>query len=580
MKKLTAKKMLTFILVIGLAISSIGIASTKPLKASADVGGKVVIKPYIEYLFDEPDTLFENTGSSVDDGKAYTLSHAGNGAAFDMCYGGELNLEDNDGLYLEGNNNPFANGDLEDFTFTMQLKVSKNTSSNWWSSIVSWDSFSGNPDDRDHSAEGSHRYTRISSAKTSSDSDWLRFTDTQAHNLDETTLMHTSSYQNGVQLYQGNTSAADSGFITVVISVDKDTRMLIKAYQGTTVVKTFTVDLTGKNWQPYLTSATTKRFMVGAAWDSRSYSNPQTAGGKMEMKSWGRFDNVRVYDYALSSAEIDSYVNNQLQLVVDGVEIDPDIIGGNITANNYTPHVGEWVEFTVTPDANANLLELTVNETAIQPDGSGKYKAKMVNGGLFVSASFERSLPVTISSTVTNGTLTADKTLVKVGDSVNITATPNTGYGVKKVLVNGAPVTGTNNVYTVVMTDQGMEVSAEFVKMITVTVASGINNGTVKANKTSAFVGDRIAFTVTPDDGYEVDKVLVNGTEIKEEGGVYAVVAEGDITVSAKFKKEGSSGSEGGGCGSAMAIEGATAGFLAVVGAMFLVLRIKKRKGE
>lgn len=534
------------------------------VRLSADAAGKVNVKPYLEYLFDTSDTLYENTGKSAGDtSKDYTLQKLGNAAPQDMCYGGELNLEDNGMLYLQGENNPFANGKLTDFTFAMQ---SKTEYSSWYSAPVSWDSLSGNPDNGE-GAYSDHRYTRITAASSSDDSDWLRFTDSQLKNNDGP---HWESYSRGDLLYGGDRAQGDSGFITVLVSVDTANKsMLVRAYKGFEEVGKNDYKLT-QDWKLYQDNDTDKIFTLGGAWDSR--------GEHIGFKIRGRIDNVRVYDFAMTEAQIASYARSQdLQLVVDGVEIDPGIVGGKITVDNETPKVGEEVTLTVTPDDGAELKEITVDGEVLKPDGSGAYKTVMKEGGLFISATFLRSLPVEIGN-VANGRITPDKTIAKVGEAVTFTPTPSEGYGLKRLSVNGLAISAENGVYAAEMTDDGMTVTAEFAKLMKVTVASDIENGTVTPSKTSGFAGERVTFTVTPDEGYEIERVLVNGKELQEDYGTYAVITEGDVTVSATFRKIGGSG-----CGSAISLGGgallATAGIASGVAAI-LIVRAKKQKGD
>ena len=573
MKKLSLKKLAICALACGMSVSAV--ASNGVSVFSADAEGKVEIKPYLEYLFDSAETLYNNTGTSASDTtKDYTLQKLGTAKEFDMCYGEQLNLEDNGAVYLRGDNNPFANGDLEDFTFTMQVKVNHNRNSNWFSAPVSWDSFSGNPDNNADGGYAAHQYTRVSTAQNSSNADWIRFTDSQALNLE---APHWETYYKGNTLYTGDRTAGDSSFVTLMISVDKDSLMTVKAYEGATAVTTLTYDLTDKNWDTYLADATTKQFTIGSAWDSRD-------GGKMEMKTFGRIDNVRVYDFAMSETEMTSYAN-RLKLVVDGIEIDEEIIGGTVSVEDYTPAIGEEVVLNVVPETGSEIGEVTVNGEVVEPV-NGVYKTTMVAGGLFVSANFIRSLPVEISDTIVGGTVTADKTVAKVGETVTFTVTANSGYVLKDVLVNGAPITAVNKVYSAEMTDEGMTVTAVFNKQVTVTIDSAITNGSVTASKTACTKGTRITFIVTPDEGYELEKLTVNGVEVKEEDFTYAYIAgDEDMLVSATFKKAGSSGQEGeggalgsilGGCASS--IQGLGMAGMALAGSVVMFMKRKNKK--
>ena len=72
-----------------------------------------------------------------------------------------------------------------------------------------------------------------------------------------------------------------------------------------------------------------------------------------------------------------------------------------------------------------------------------------------------------------------------------------------------------------------------------VTVADGIENGTVKVNRTTAYEGDDVYVTATPADGYELDAITVkdaDGADVAVTSGKFTMPAKA-VTVSATFKK-------------------------------------------
>lgn len=72
-----------------------------------------------------------------------------------------------------------------------------------------------------------------------------------------------------------------------------------------------------------------------------------------------------------------------------------------------------------------------------------------------------------------------------------------------------------------------------------VTVADGIENGTVKVNRTTAYEGDDVYVTATPADGYELDAIAVkdaDGADVAVTSGKFTMPAKA-VTVSATFKK-------------------------------------------
>ena len=124
-----------------------------------------------------------------------------------------------------------------------------------------------------------------------------------------------------------------------------------------------------------------------------------------------------------------------------------------------------------------------------------------------------------------------------------------------------------------------------------VSVASGVKNGSVTADKQEAYLGDTVTFTVTPDEGYEIDTVTVNGETLTAGAdGKYTYTVEGieDIEVSATFKAASSQGGgEGtdpaGGCnsgcnGGLWSSLGAGSAVIIAAAAVVAILFIRKKK--
>ena len=499
---------------------------------------------------------------------AYDLNLLGNATATNMCYMGDVEFKDNSALYLDGENNPFANGDLTDFTLALDVTARY---SSWYASVVSWDGITGDADNAETNGNNysGHKYMRVSSAWNKNDANWLRFIDntTWGDELGNSILNkpHWESWGRGTGLYTGERTVEETPKITLVISVDKDSKMIVKSYMGVEEAETIEMELSS-SWDLYK-DTDVQRFTLGGAYDSRLNQH-------LQMKLNGRIDNVRVYDFAMTEEQMNGYAtNDNKQLYIDGVEIDSEIVGGTLTVDNVKPKIGEEVTLTPVADENAELTEITVNGQVIEAV-DGVYKATMVEGGLFVSAKFVRSFAVASDSAVVNGTVVADKAMVKEGETVTLTVTPNSGYQIKSVLMNGATVEAVDGVYSFVMPSEEVTVSAEFAKWLRVNVKTGITGGTVNVNKAECWENDSIIITAKPDEGYEIVKVLVNGAEIEKTGIVYKFTATVDSEVEVVFKAIGSD--EGSGCGSSIMAGGLSA--MTLLASSAVVLFKRKRK--
>ena len=117
-----------------------------------------------------------------------------------------------------------------------------------------------------------------------------------------------------------------------------------------------------------------------------------------------------------------------------------------------------------------------------------------------------------------NGTITPSKIDVIEGSKVKITFTPNTGYMIDKVLVNGIEKTATGNEIEITV-DEEKTVEVSYKKIpFTITVEE-VTGATVDPDGlVTVSYGDNKDFTITANTGYKLVKVLVNDVEKALDG--------------------------------------------------------------
>ncbi|MEF2620269.1 MAG: MBG domain-containing protein, partial [Clostridia bacterium] len=132
-----------------------------------------------------------------------------------------------------------------------------------------------------------------------------------------------------------------------------------------------------------------------------------------------------------------------------------------------------------------------------------------------------------------NGTITPSKIDVIEGSKVKITFTPNTGYMIDKVLVNGIEKTATGNEIEITV-DEEKKVEVSYKKIpFTITVEE-VTGATVDPDGTvTVSYGDNKDFTITANTGYKLVKVLVNDVEKTLDGNTLKLK---NITSNMKIK--------------------------------------------
>ena len=240
--------------------------------------------------------------------------------------------------------------------------------------------------------------------------------------------------------------------------------------------------------------------------------------------------------------------------------------GGEITGDNTMVDYGKDLQkdtIVATADTNYVIETLTVDSNEID-DAKGKEKYDLSNVDALknvtkkhsVSVSFYRpTYEITINynkngtvkdnsdNPVTNG----GKIILKQGDEAGFTAVAETNYHIAKVEIDKNVNDKFNNSttkYSETFNDnKAHSVTITFaINTFNVTVNSG-KNGTAKASPDTVDYNGSTDITITPDKGYDIDTVKVNGSvvdNLTETENVYKYTISkitSDVTVEANFKE-------------------------------------------
>ena len=172
---------------------------------------------------------------------------------------------------------------------------------------------------------------------------------------------------------------------------------------------------------------------------------------------------------------------------------------------------GEQPQFNITPDFNYKIAEVMVNGTS--QGAVNTYTFPPVTSNQTINATF---LPITWNITATAGTggiIEPNGTVVVInGTEQNFNITPDFGYEITEVLVNGVSQGAITN-YTFPSVTSDQTINATFSPIITwnITATAG-TGGIIEPNGTVEVVnGTEPQFNIIPDSGFQIVDVLVNG---------------------------------------------------------------------
>ncbi|MBS6105510.1 SpaA isopeptide-forming pilin-related protein [Anaerococcus sp.] len=201
---------------------------------------------------------------------------------------------------------------------------------------------------------------------------------------------------------------------------------------------------------------------------------------------------------------------------------------------------GEVVNISANPDNGYEIDKVTVRS------GQGEIQVSnnsfiMPDSDVIVDVTFKAKTYKIDYQTPANGNVKVP-TSAKAGDKVTITTTPSQGYMVDTISVNSTqgPVTVVGNTFTMLASDVVVNVTFKEkpIEKYNITVDQ-TTNGSVSANPTSQEAGKPVKLTVSPNEGYELDQLLVDNKPVTVNNNTYTFnMPKANVTVSATFKEK------------------------------------------
>ena len=229
---------------------------------------------------------------------------------------------------------------------------------------------------------------------------------------------------------------------------------------------------------------------------------------------------------------------------VSNLKLNGTSVSGNVITVNGLQYLVFATKGTAESSINGKTLTYTYStgnscSQAASMDVSVtlSYTATTVNYSLSIQSDSGGSISYN-GSTITN---TTRSFTVEQGASSTITITPNTGYRLNRLTVNGTDVTSSvwNNSYTVSNITGNTSIVATFTPLtyslsIKATGSGSITyNSTATKNTTKTFTvehGSSATLTISPDTGYRLSMLKVNGTDMTASASTGKYTVE-DITV-------------------------------------------------
>ncbi len=211
---------------------------------------------------------------------------------------------------------------------------------------------------------------------------------------------------------------------------------------------------------------------------------------------------------------------------------------GTITPSGHVAvDAGSDQSFTIVPDANFSVLDVTVDGVSKGPLPSYTFQDVVANHTIAASFIGGGGIVHTITATAgPNGSIVPNGT-VQVPDGQNITFSvdPDTGYQINDVLVDDTSA-GQTGSYTFSNVTADHSIGATFTNAVYTINATAGDNGMISPDGTMEFsYGDNQTYSITPATGFRIQNVLVDGQSVGTPSTYPFTAINGNHTISAAF---------------------------------------------
>jgi hypothetical protein len=212
--------------------------------------------------------------------------------------------------------------------------------------------------------------------------------------------------------------------------------------------------------------------------------------------------------------------------------------GGSISPSGTVPvEEGSDAIFTITPAPGRHVADVLVDDASVGAVTS--YKFTNVQAGHTISATFALNACTITPYAGPHGTISPATTLtVTPGADATFTITAASGYHVSDVFVDAASV-GAVSTYTFHNVTGSHSIAAIFevnpVGTHTITASAGAGGAIAPSGARVVTDGTNATFTITPNTGFHVQDVLVDGGSVGAVGSYTFTVVSGDHTIAASF---------------------------------------------
>ena len=186
---------------------------------------------------------------------------------------------------------------------------------------------------------------------------------------------------------------------------------------------------------------------------------------------------------------------------------------------------GSNQQFTFSPNSGYHVDSLIV-DGARNTDSTSSYTFVNVTAAHTIRVTFAITQYTILPTAGANGAISPSSPVqVNSGSNQQFTFSPNTGYHLDSLIVDGARNTDSTSSYTFVNVTAAHTIRVTFaINQYTILPTAGANGSISPSTPTQVNYGSNQKFTITPNSGYHVDSLIVDGARNTDSTTSYTFV--------------------------------------------------------
>ena len=243
-----------------------------------------------------------------------------------------------------------------------------------------------------------------------------------------------------------------------------------------------------------------------------------------------------VTHYTFKNVRADSSIKVVYKLATFDISSSAGI-GGTISPQGVSKvNYGSMPHYTITPNTGYFIESIFVNNILVN-NVNNNYTFDSIKANQSIRVVFKLQ-SYTVTTIAGNGGNISPQGInnVNYGTTPGYTITPNSGYEIDSIIVNGIKVMNVNYlILDSVKTNQSIRI---VFKPQTFTIfASARNGGSISPQgNTTVKYGDRQIFTISPNNGYIIDSIVVNGVTISNTNVLLLDTVKSNLSIIVTFK--------------------------------------------